>query len=139
MNPICLGEILNGFMCPVLQLLRPVMRANDGMNEPLVTFAVAVSAPRLSLYCGDIDARDLVWIGSDVFAANTRFSCISRIDAAASFTPVWNPPFISALTPDDRCHLMASRRLRSGSTILPRSVRPIRLVAGVSCALIADC
>jgi uncharacterized protein (TIGR03032 family) len=64
-----------------------------------------VFVPRLSLYCGDIDAHDLAWIGSEVFAANTRFSCISRIDAENSFVPVWAPPFISAIMPEDRCHL----------------------------------
>jgi uncharacterized protein (TIGR03032 family) len=64
-----------------------------------------VLVPRVSLYCGDIDAHDLVWIGGELFAANTRFSCIAKVDAESSFGPAWSPPFISELMPDDRCHL----------------------------------
>jgi uncharacterized protein (TIGR03032 family) len=36
---------------------------------------------------------------------NTRFSCLCTLDADASFTPRWRPPFVSALAPQDRCHL----------------------------------
>jgi uncharacterized protein (TIGR03032 family) len=61
--------------------------------------------PRATLFCGDIDAHDLVWIGGRLFAANTRFSCIAEIDGRYSFVPVWQPPFITELLPDDRCHL----------------------------------
>ena len=61
--------------------------------------------PRASVFCGDIDAHDLVWVGNRLFAANTRFSCIAEIDARYSFSPVWTPPFVTQLLPDDRCHL----------------------------------
>jgi uncharacterized protein (TIGR03032 family) len=36
---------------------------------------------------------------------NTAFSCLATISDHASFRPVWRPPFISALVPEDRCHL----------------------------------
>src|SRR5262249_46289637 len=36
---------------------------------------------------------------------NTRFSCLCTLDRWHSFVPRWRPPFISALAPDDRCHL----------------------------------
>lgn len=61
--------------------------------------------PRASIYSGDIDAHDLVWLGNRLFAANTRFSCIAEIDGRYSFTPVWTPPFVTELMPEDRCHL----------------------------------
>ncbi len=61
--------------------------------------------PRATLFSGDIDAHDLVWIGDRLFAANTRFSCIAEIDARSSFTPVWKPPFVTDLMPEDACHL----------------------------------
>jgi uncharacterized protein (TIGR03032 family) len=61
--------------------------------------------PRAVYFTGDIDAHDLVWSRDGLFAANTRFSCIARIDAACSFTPVWTPPFVTRLMPEDRCHL----------------------------------
>lgn len=61
--------------------------------------------PRATIFSGDIDAHDLVWVGNRLFAANTRFSCIAEIDGRFSFTPVWTPPFVSKLMPEDRCHL----------------------------------
>lgn len=42
---------------------------------------------------------------SELWFANTRFSCLATHDPDHSFAPVWRPKFISQLTPDDRCHL----------------------------------
>jgi uncharacterized protein (TIGR03032 family) len=36
---------------------------------------------------------------------NTRFSCLCTLDRVHSFVPRWQPPFITELAPDDRCHL----------------------------------
>ncbi len=36
---------------------------------------------------------------------NTLFSCLATPDAASSFRPLWQPPFISRLAAEDRCHL----------------------------------
>jgi uncharacterized protein (TIGR03032 family) len=36
---------------------------------------------------------------------NTLFSCLAALDPHYSFAPRWRPPFISALSPEDRCHL----------------------------------
>jgi uncharacterized protein (TIGR03032 family) len=36
---------------------------------------------------------------------NTLFSCLATISDTASFRPVWRPRFISALVPEDCCHL----------------------------------
>jgi len=36
---------------------------------------------------------------------NTLFSCLSRIDENYNFTPIGKPDYISALEPEDRCHL----------------------------------
>lgn len=54
---------------------------------------------------GDIDIHEMGWGEDGLWAVNTRFSCLSRIDQENSFVPVWRPPFISALAPEDRCHL----------------------------------
>ena len=40
-----------------------------------------------------------------MLASNTRFSNVSMIDGSANFNPVWHPHFVSACTPEDRCHL----------------------------------
>jgi len=54
---------------------------------------------------GDIRIHEIAWIGDEIWAVNTRFSCISTFDHLHSFVPRWRPPFVSALSPDDRCHL----------------------------------
>ena len=36
---------------------------------------------------------------------NTLFSCLFQLDPHFSFRPVWKPPFVTALAPEDRCHL----------------------------------
>lgn len=36
---------------------------------------------------------------------NTLFSCLATISETHSFIPVWQPPFISKLAAEDRCHL----------------------------------
>lgn len=61
--------------------------------------------PRAVNFTGEIDLHDIACDGADVLGVATRFSCLARLDATASFSPVWRPPFISALAADDRCHL----------------------------------
>ncbi len=41
----------------------------------------------------------------ELWFVNTRFSCLCTRDLRYSFVPHWRPPFISALAPEDRCHL----------------------------------
>jgi uncharacterized protein (TIGR03032 family) len=41
----------------------------------------------------------------ELWFVNTRFSCLATLDAEASFTPRWRPPFVTELEPSDRCHL----------------------------------
>ena len=43
--------------------------------------------------------------GDELWFVNTRFSCLCTRDPIHSFVPRWRPPFITELTPDDRCHL----------------------------------
>ena len=65
----------------------------------------AVFVPRATYYTGAIDIHDLEWGAGALWAVNTAFSCLVKIDAEFSFTPVWKPPFISKILPNDRCHL----------------------------------
>lgn len=62
--------------------------------------------PRLSYTTGDLDIHDfaLTHAGRPVFV-NTRYSCLGTLSTHHSFVPVWQPPFISKLAPEDRCHL----------------------------------
>lgn len=61
--------------------------------------------PRSLRYTGEVDLHDPAFAGDRLLAVATRFSCIARIDDDASITPIWQPPFISDLVPEDRCHL----------------------------------
>ena len=62
--------------------------------------------PRRIHVTGDIDIHELAWDGNnDLWAVNTRFCCLCTFDADHSFSPRWRPPFLSALAPEDRCHL----------------------------------
>lgn len=37
--------------------------------------------------------------------ANTRFNCLATVDERFSFRMLWKPSFITAIAPEDRCHL----------------------------------
>ncbi|GJD93596.1 TIGR03032 family protein [Methylobacterium iners] len=66
----------------------------------------AVFVPQVAHYTGDVDAHDVAIdaTGRIVFA-NTLFSCLATVSETHSFRPVWRPPFVSRLAPEDRCHL----------------------------------
>jgi uncharacterized protein (TIGR03032 family) len=61
--------------------------------------------PRATHVTGDVQVREMAWVGDDLVFVSARFSCLARRAARHSFTPCWRPPFISALVPEDRCHL----------------------------------
>jgi uncharacterized protein (TIGR03032 family) len=65
----------------------------------------AVYLPRAAHVTGDVQIHEMAYIGDQVLFVNTRFSCLATHDPDHSFAPTWRPKFISALTPDDRCHL----------------------------------
>jgi uncharacterized protein (TIGR03032 family) len=60
---------------------------------------------RTSHFTGDIQAHESAWVGSEFWVVNTLFSCLSALHPTYSFAPRWRPPFVSALRPEDRCHL----------------------------------
>jgi uncharacterized protein (TIGR03032 family) len=66
----------------------------------------AIFVPRLAWITGDLDIHDVASdaAGRPVFV-NTVFSCLATVSEGASFKPLWRPPFISRLAPEDRCHL----------------------------------
>ncbi len=66
----------------------------------------AVFAPHVAWITGDVDAHDVAVLpgGRPVFV-NTLFSCLATVSDGFSFRPLWRPPFVSRLAPEDRCHL----------------------------------
>jgi uncharacterized protein (TIGR03032 family) len=65
----------------------------------------AAFLPRRVHHSGDIRIHEMGYIGREIWAVNTRFSCLCTFDADNSFVPRWRPKFVSALAPEDRCHL----------------------------------
>lgn len=65
----------------------------------------ACFVPRTSHVTGDICVHELAWAGNELWAVNTRFSCLCTLDPDYSFVPRWRPPFVSELAAEDRCHL----------------------------------
>jgi uncharacterized protein (TIGR03032 family) len=67
---------------------------------------------RSSHFLGNIQGHELAWVaspasphGAELWIVNTLFSCLCTVHPTYSFAPRWRPPFVSALAPEDRCHL----------------------------------
>ncbi|MDY7080300.1 MAG: TIGR03032 family protein [Chloroflexota bacterium] len=62
--------------------------------------------PRRIHITGDIDIHEMAWSDDDeLWLVNTRFCCLCTLDRDHSFNPRWRPRFVTALAPQDRCHL----------------------------------
>jgi uncharacterized protein (TIGR03032 family) len=72
---------------------------------------------------GDIDIHEMAWVGDELWFVNTRFSCLCTLNGIHSFVPRWRPSFVTALAPDDRCHLNGLGLARDASgQLTPRYV-----------------
>jgi uncharacterized protein (TIGR03032 family) len=73
-------------------------QAHDGYDRLYV--------PRMAWTTGDVDAHD-VTVDQDgrVIFVNTLFSCLATVSEKHSFVPLWQPPFVTKLAAEDRCHL----------------------------------
>jgi uncharacterized protein (TIGR03032 family) len=82
-------------------VLRPGETTPGGADRKFV--------PRESRVTGRIDIHDIALGEVDGARApifvNTLYGCLATISEHASFRPLWRPPFLSALVPEDRCHL----------------------------------
>jgi uncharacterized protein (TIGR03032 family) len=61
--------------------------------------------PRLGHCTGDVQIHEMAWAGDELWFVNTRFSCLCTLDGLHSFVPRWQPPFVTGLAAEDRCHL----------------------------------
>ncbi|MCB0919758.1 MAG: TIGR03032 family protein, partial [Actinobacteria bacterium] len=93
-----------------------------------------VYVPRYAHTTGSVDTHDLsgpaLFAGQDhsVVFISTAFNCLATLSEKHSFRVLWKPPFISAITPEDRCHL---------NGLATESGRP-RYVTAVSTDDVAD-
>lgn len=85
--------------------------ANTGADRIAGQAHDAIYMPRQAYLVGNSNTHDIL---ADVhfrgqhyplLYANTQFSCIAAPDEHYTFHPVWVPDFITALAPEDRCHL----------------------------------
>ena len=102
----CMGLCVDGdslWLATLFQIWRlddalPDGQRHDGYDRLYV--------PRVAYTTGDLDVHDLaVDRGGRPIFINTRFSCLATLADRASFAPLWQPPFISRLAAEDRCHL----------------------------------
>ena len=62
--------------------------------------------PATAYTTGDLNVHDVVMTQEQqLIFINTDFSCLATLKAGYSFEPLWQPPFISQLVAEDRCHL----------------------------------
>jgi uncharacterized protein (TIGR03032 family) len=102
----CMGLCVNGptiWMSSLYQLWRLENGLKPGQFHNGYD---ALYIPRLGYTTGDIDLHDLAVErnGRVVFVA-TAFNCLGTISKRYSLQPLWQPPFVSKLVPQDRCHL----------------------------------
>ena len=89
----------------------------------------ALYVPQMSYVTGDLDIHDVVLTSErQLVFVNTLFSCLATVSESHSFIPWWQPPFISKLAAEDRCHLNGLA-LRDGQP---------RYVSTVSCSDVAE-
>lgn len=102
----CMGLHLAGdslYMSSLYQLWRfenvlEAGQAYDGYDRVFVPLSGHTTS--------DLDIHDIA-VDDDgrVIFVNTLFSCLSTLGEKHSFTPLWQPNFVSKLAAEDRCHL----------------------------------
>ena len=79
-------------------ILRPGQTANEMFDRCYV--------PRNAHYTGAIDIHELgIRKGGAVVFVNTLYNSLCVTSVTHSFKVIWKPDFISAIVPEDRCHL----------------------------------
>lgn len=123
--PRCMGMAVSDdagsmFVSTEFQIFRLDNIASGG--DALVDDTDALFAPHQAWITGDIDIHDIGFsaCGQPIFV-NTLFSCIATVSEGFSFRPVWQPPFISKLAPEDRCHLNGMA-MRAGEPVFATCV-----------------
>ncbi|MFQ3215299.1 MAG: hypothetical protein ACJAT1_001012 [Marivirga sp.] len=61
--------------------------------------------PQATYQTGILDTHEINWYKEDLLLINTLFSNISTLDHVKHFKLYWKPEWITALRPEDRCHL----------------------------------
>lgn len=74
--------------------------------EDAVPSNAAHYLPNQTWITGDLDVHDIgLGEGGRPIFVCTRFNCLAETHVGHNFRPIWQPPFISRFTAEDRCHL----------------------------------
>ena len=118
-NALSAGQVHNGYdavYVPQVGYITGDLDVHDVVVEvPPQLLTKAPALPRgeqekLPLPWGEQETQNFVppltkeGLGGIIFV-NTLFSCLATICEKYSFIPLWQPPFISKLAAEDRCHL----------------------------------
>ncbi|MEO0463440.1 MAG: TIGR03032 family protein [Pseudomonadota bacterium] len=86
--------------------------------------------PRSQHLTGQLDAHDVgVTRTGDIIFVNTRFNCLARLHPRHSFEPFWQPPFITEIVDEDRCH-MNGLAMREGEAAFVTAVSRSNTIDG---------
>ena len=84
---------------------RKAREYEESLYQPVDERVDACFIARSTHHTGMINIHDIAWGNAGLWAVNSSFSCLCTLDPDYSFVPQWKPHFISALVPEDRCHL----------------------------------
>jgi uncharacterized protein (TIGR03032 family) len=97
------GDAQTLYLTTLYQLWRFENTLDDGQRHDGYD---RLYVPRLAWTTGHLDAHDVAVDGSGrVVFVNTLFSCLATVSERHSFVPLWQPPFVTRLAAEDRCHL----------------------------------
>lgn len=104
--PRCMGLCATGkslWMSSLYQLWRFENMLEPGANRDGYD---RVFVPQVGYVTGDLDIHDIgVEPSGRVIFVNTLYSCLATVSEQVSFTPMWQPSWITKLAAEDRCHL----------------------------------
>lgn len=100
--------------------------SEDNLSQP---FDIAY-VPQVGYTTGHVDVHDMApdADGRLIFV-NTLFSCLATLSETASFRPLWRPPWVTALAPEDRCHLNGMA-MRDGRPAFVTAIAPTDAAGG---------
>jgi uncharacterized protein (TIGR03032 family) len=61
--------------------------------------------PRVTYHTGDIRGHEVAFGREGLWIVNTKNSCLSLPSDRRGFEPRWQPKFVTACVPEDRCHM----------------------------------
>jgi hypothetical protein len=108
------GVAIDRILTTIPQIMTPAPADRSNKPRPRLGVGVNVGKLRRGTSFGEFAPLTASHLGSEdhrpddkqLWFINTRFSCLCTLNAVHSFVPCLRPRFITALAPEDRCHLI---------------------------------